>query len=95
LDGSETPEALRGMPEVDALRRVWARHFARGGSEKDDQAGKNGTAGKVRGDEKDGGGAPGTRLKSLRARGPGDRLESPYDIALMALIVGIGYCGRL
>src|SRR4051794_34980426 len=80
LDGSETPEALRGMPEVDALRRVWARHFAPGGSEKDDQEGKNGTVGKVRGDEKDGGGAPGTRLKSLRARGPGDRLESPYDI---------------
>jgi transposase len=80
LDGSETPEALRGMPQVDALRRVWARHFARGGSEKDDQDGKNGKAGQVPGGEKDGGGVPGTRLRSLRARGPGDRLESPYDI---------------
>jgi transposase len=80
LDASETPEVLRALPEVGVLRRVWARHFARGGSEKDDQEGKNKKDAKARQERKDSAGAAGTRLRSLRARGPDDRLESPYDI---------------
>jgi transposase len=32
LDEPATPEALRRLPKVEVLRRVWARHFARDGA---------------------------------------------------------------
>ena len=67
LDGAEAPAGVRDLSEVGVLRRVWARHFERG------EAGS------------DGGGSAGerasrtVRLRPAQGRGPGDRLESPYD----------------
>ncbi len=46
------------------LRRVWARHFER------EEAGPD--TGETGGD--------GVRLRPVQGRGPGDRIESPYDI---------------
>jgi IS5 family transposase len=52
------------LPAVAVLRRVWARHFERA----DD-------------DGQDGGGTSIiVRLRAVQGRGPGDRIESPYDI---------------
>ena len=48
---------------VAVLRRVWARHFER------DAAGPD--TGEISGD--------GVRLRPAQGRGPGDRIESPYD----------------
>ena len=63
LDGPKAPPDARGLSEVAVLRRVWARHF-----ERVEAAG-------------DGGGAAGgrVRMRPVQGRGPGDRLESPYD----------------
>lgn len=62
LDADGAPEDPRSLPEVEVLRRVWARHFER------DENGKTGGA------------AAGVRLRPVQGRGPGDRVESPYDI---------------
>ncbi|MGI4800321.1 MAG: IS1182 family transposase [Janthinobacterium lividum] len=64
LDGAQAPEGLRDLPEVAVLRRVWARHFER-------DAAAPGGAGSGR--------ASGARLRPVQGRGPGDRVESPYD----------------
>ena len=63
LDHVDAPADAAGLPEVAVLRRVWARHFER------DKAGA------------DSGGSAGdrVRMRPAQGRGPGDRLESPYD----------------
>ena len=69
VDGAEAPGDVRELPAVSVLRRVWARHFERvvPGSGDDVAGGK-------------GGGAAGrVRLRPAQGRGPGDRVESPYD----------------
>ncbi len=67
LDGAGAPAGVRNLPEVGVLRRVWARHFER------DEAGSDGNC------------SAGERancsvqLRPVQGRGPGDRVESPYD----------------
>ena len=67
LDGAKTPAGVRDLSEVGVLRRVWARHFERGevGSDGGGSAGER--AGRS------------VRLQPAQGRGPGDRVESPYD----------------
>ena len=67
LDGAEAPAGVRDLPEVGVLRRVWARHFER------DEAGPggNGSAGERT--------SRSVQLRPAQGRGPGDRVESPYD----------------
>lgn len=69
LDDAEAPAELRELSAVGVLRRVWARHFERpeAGS-RDDAAGSGGS------------GAGPVRLRAVQGRGPGDRVESPYDV---------------
>src|SRR5215217_7049080 len=62
-DRAAAPPALAALPAVAVLRRVWARHFER------EEAGPN--KGETSGDE--------VRLQPAQGRGPGDRIESPYD----------------
>jgi len=57
------PPEAARLPAVAVLRRVWARHF-----ERPEPGAGDGGAG--------GGGA---RLRPPQGRGPGDRVESPYD----------------
>jgi hypothetical protein len=64
LDGEGAPPEAADLPEVAVLRRVWARHL-----ERVDAAPGSG-----------GGGGGGARLRPAQGRGPGDRVESPYDI---------------
>jgi len=63
IDGADAPPAIAALPAVAVLRRVWARHFERA------EAGPN--KGETGGD--------GVRLRPAQGRGPGDRIESPYD----------------
>ena len=63
LDGVELPAGVRALPAVAVLRRVWARHFARAGTRSGDN-----TTGSGR-----------VQLRPAQGRGPGDRVESPYD----------------
>ena len=63
IDGAEAPPAIAALPAVAVLRRVWARHFERDAAGPDHK----GTSG----DE--------VRLRPAQGRGPGDRIESPYD----------------
>src|SRR3954453_12307764 len=63
IDGAEAPPAIAALPAVAVLRRVWARHFER------DAAGPD--TGEISGDA--------VRLRPAQGRGPGDRIESPYD----------------
>jgi transposase len=60
LDRSDAPPDAAVLSAVAALRRVWARHFERGGAGAGDGSG-------------------GVRLRPAQGRGPGDRVESPYD----------------
>lgn len=69
LDGKDVPEGLREPPEVGVLRRVWARHFERDTAEPGD-GGATGSGRRAKG---------GVRLRPIQGRGPGDRVESPYD----------------
>ena len=64
LDRSDAPAGVPALPAVAVLRRVWARHYERVAT------GAGGS---------DGGGAAAVRRRALRTRGPGDRVESPYD----------------
>ena len=69
LDGAETPEDVRELPAIGVLRRVWARHFERvepGSTDGGASGSSDGSAGLV-------------RLRPAQGRGPGDRIESPYD----------------
>jgi len=63
LEGANAPLDGAALPAVAVLRRVWARHFER------DEAGPDN--GEIGGD--------GVRLRPVQGRGPGDRIESPYD----------------
>jgi transposase len=63
IDRAAAPPAIAALPAVAVLRRVWARHFER------DAAGPDNS-------EINGGGV---RLRPAQGRGPGDRIESPYD----------------
>src|SRR3954452_23821908 len=67
LDGVEPPATVRALPAVAVLRRVWARHFERAGT----GSGDNTTGGEHAGDR--------VQLRPAQGRGPGDRIESPYD----------------
>ena len=69
LDGAEAPAEVRDLPEVGVMRRVWARHFERGEAGSDD----GGSAGERV--------SSNVRLRPAQGRGPGDRVESPYDTA--------------
>ena len=64
LDRPDVPAGLPALPAVAVLRRVWARHYERVAP---DTSGPGG------------GGAKAVRRRALRARGPDDRVESPYD----------------
>src|SRR5918998_5566182 len=65
LAGPDAPPEAAAQPAVAVLRRVWARHFERA------------EPGSGSGDARDDGG--GARLRPVQGRGPGDRVESPYD----------------
>ncbi len=64
LEGAAAPPQAAALPAVAVLRRVWTRHYERG------EAGHGGN-GK---DEKN------VRLRPVQGLGPGDRVESPYDV---------------
>ncbi len=66
LTEKSTPVEAAALPAVAVLRRVWARHFER------DEAGRNGGG-------RNGEVPPMVRLRPVEGRGPGDRIESPYD----------------
>src|SRR5215203_6084975 len=61
--GGDAPPAIAALPAVAVLRRVWARHFERAEAGPDN--------GEATGDK--------VRLRPAQGRGPGDRIESPYD----------------
>src|SRR3954462_6391651 len=63
LEGANAPPDAAALPAVAVLRRVWARHFERNEAGPD-----NGETG-----------GDGVRLRPVQGRGPGDRIESPYD----------------
>ncbi len=70
LDGlgrEDAPQGARELPEVAVLRRVWARHFERAAA----GSGEDATGGEQAGRS--------VRMRSVQGRGPGDRVESPYD----------------
>ena len=67
LDRVDAPTDAAGLPEVAVLRRVWARHFERDKAEDD-----GGSAGKPAGSR--------VRMRPVQGQGPGDRVESPYEI---------------
>ena len=69
LNGVDAPEGVRDLPAVGVLRRVWARHF-----EQVEPGSMEGGAG----GRSDGPAGP-VRLRPVQGRGPGDRVESPYD----------------
>jgi hypothetical protein len=67
LDGVDPPADVRALPAIAVLCRVWARHFERAGAGSGDNiAGGNHAGGHV-------------QLRPAQSRGPGDRVESPYD----------------
>src|SRR5829696_7682963 len=63
IDGADAPPAIAALPAVAVLRRVWARHFEQNAA----------------GPDNDGTNGGGVRLRPAQGRGPGDRIESPYD----------------
>src|SRR3954453_814605 len=63
IDTAAAPPATTTLPAVAVLRRVWARHF-----EREEPGPDNG---ETSGD--------GVRLRPVQGRGPGDRIQSPYD----------------
>ncbi len=66
LDRTGAP-ADAALPEVAVLRRVWARHFERDKAEADGRSAGEPDGGRV-------------RMRPVQGRGPGDRVESPYEI---------------
>ena len=65
VDCAGTPPDAAALPQVAVLRRVWTRHFERNGSEDN-----------IGGDEQ---ASRNVRMRLVQGRGPGDRVESPYD----------------
>jgi transposase len=66
LGRADAPADAAALPEVTVLRRVWARHFERDKAEADGGNAGEPACGRV-------------RMRPAQGRGPGDRLESPYD----------------
>ena len=64
LDEAGAPLEVKALPMVAVLGRVWARHFER---KKDGGQDEGASPGRV-------------RLRPAQGRGPGDRIESPYDV---------------
>ena len=67
LERLGAPTGAAALPQVAVLRRVWARHFERDKAE----AGNGGSADEPVGDR--------VRMRPAQGRGPGDRVESPYE----------------
>jgi len=65
--GVVTQELAEALCPVAVLRRVWARHFERAAA----GSGEDATGGEQAGRS--------VRMRSVQGRGPGDRVESPYD----------------
>src|ERR671933_2321533 len=66
LSGPEAPEGLAVLPAIQALRKVWARHFEQ--VERERNGGQSGSSGSA-------------RLRPLPGRGRDEnRIESPYDL---------------
>ena len=65
LDHADTPQDAATLPQVAVLRRVWTRHFER------DVPGDGTTGGEQA--------SRSVRMQPVQGRGPGDRVESPYD----------------
>ena len=70
LDRADAPADAAGLPEVAVLRRVWARHFERDKADAD-----SGSAGEQTGEPV----GSRVRMRPMQGRGPGDRVESPYE----------------
>ena len=86
IKGVVAPKRVRDLLAVAVLRRVWTRHFERvePGSQDDPIGGG--------GDEA----ADHVRLRSVSGRGPGDRVESPYDTeARFRAKSGMGWTGYM
>ena len=66
LDRTGAPADAAALSEVAVLRRVWARHF-----ERDTAEINGGSAGEPAGSR--------ARMRPVQGRGPGDRVESPYE----------------
>ncbi|MFL5283229.1 MAG: IS1182 family transposase [Rhodopila sp.] len=67
LDGAQAPAGVRELPAIAVLHRVWARHFERAETgSRGDPAGGAQVSSRV-------------QLRAAQGRGPGDRIESPYD----------------
>jgi transposase len=80
IDGAAAPPAIAALPAIAVLRRVWARHFER------DAAGPDNSET----------GGNGVRLRPAQGRGPGDRIESPYDTdARYRTKAGTGWTGYM
>ena len=87
LDDAGAPAELRDLPVIGVMRRVWARHFERDAPRSGD--GATVTKGGDRG-------AGHVRLRDVQGRGPGDRIESPYDTeARFRSKVGTGWTGYM
>src|SRR4029453_12409181 len=63
LKATNAPPDAAALPSVAVLRRVWGGHF-----EREEAGPDNGETG-----------GDGVRLRPVQGRGPGDRIESPYD----------------
>ena len=63
LNRAEAPPDATTLPAVTVLRRVWMRHFEQAQGGPDGERADKG----------------GVRLRPVQGRGPGDRIESPYD----------------
>ena len=70
LDRTDAPPGATALPEVAVLRRVWARHF-----ERDKPDADGGSAGEQTGERA----GSRVRMRPMQGRGPGDRVESPYE----------------
>lgn len=70
LDRVGAPAEAAALPEVAVLRRVWARHF-----ERDKPDADGGSAGEQTGEPA----GSRVRMRPMQGRGPGDRVESPYE----------------
>ena len=66
LGRTDAPPDAAALPEVAVLRRVWARHFEQDKAEADGGSAGQQASGRV-------------RMRPVQGRGPGDRVESPYD----------------
>ena len=66
INGADTPEDVQELPAIGVLVRVWARHFERCEPGSTEGGGGGGSTRRV-------------QLRPAQGRGPGDRVESPYE----------------